>query len=120
MLDHAEQFAPGGEWSTTITHDEYLRQLIARAKDATIPQREVKEIARTISAGRAGGDLYPLLYAVARAGGPPYESLVADYLIHPEDLEVSALAVQVLTGHWRMGAKYRKQILELLAPPSGT
>nr|BBJ56317.1 hypothetical protein SAVMC3_89460 [Streptomyces avermitilis] len=68
-----------------MAHDEYLRQLTARAKDGTIPQREVKEIARTISEGRAGRDLYRLLYAVARAGGPAYESLVADYLIHPED-----------------------------------
>ncbi|MET8692225.1 hypothetical protein [Streptomyces bauhiniae] len=78
---------------------------------------EVNEIARTISAGLAGRDLYRLLYAVARAGGPAYESLVAGYLVHPEDPEVSALAVQVLTGHWRVGAKYRKQILELLGSP---
>lgn len=98
----------------TVTHDEYLRQLTARAKDGTIPQQEVKEIARTISEGRAGRDLYRLLYAVARAGGPAYESLVASYLIYPEDPEVSALAVQVLTGHWRVGAKYSKTILELL------
>ncbi|MFD5759870.1 hypothetical protein ACFWAN_30810 [Streptomyces mirabilis] len=98
-------------------HDDYMRQLIARAKDGAIPQQEVKEIARTISEGRAGRDLYRLLYAVARAGGPAYESLVAGYLIHPEDPEVSALAAQVLTGHWRVGAKYRKQILELLGSP---
>ncbi|MER6617848.1 hypothetical protein [Streptomyces xantholiticus] len=101
----------------TMTHDEYLRQLIARAKDGTIPQREVKGIAQTISEGRAGRDLYRLLYAVARAGGPEYESLVAGYLIHAEDPEVSALAVQVLTAHWRVGAKYQAQILELLGSP---
>ncbi|MCS0605308.1 hypothetical protein NX794_29475 [Streptomyces sp. LP11] len=101
----------------TVTHDEYVRQLTARAKDGTIPQREVREIAQTLSEGRAGRDLYRLLYAVARAGGPAYESLVAGYLIHPEDPEVSALAVQVLTGHWRVGAKYRKQIIELLGSP---
>ncbi|MFK0153274.1 hypothetical protein ACIQVK_14550 [Streptomyces sp. NPDC090493] len=100
-----------------MTHDDYVRQLMARAKDGTIPQGEVKEIARTISAGRAGRDLYRLLYAVARAGGPAYESLVASYLIHPEDPVVSALAVQVLTGHWRVGGKYRKEILELLGSP---
>ncbi|MEU9245478.1 hypothetical protein [Streptomyces sp. NPDC048385] len=100
-----------------MTHDEYLRQLTARAKDGTIPQGEVKEIARTISEGRAGQDLYRLLYVVARAGGPAYESLVAGYLVHPEDPEVSALVVQVLTGHWRVGAKYRTQIIELLGSP---
>ncbi|MFI5800056.1 hypothetical protein [Streptomyces sp. NPDC051677] len=100
-----------------MTHDEYRRQLIARAKDGSIPQREVKEIAQIISEGRAGRDLYQLLYAVARAGGPAYESLVAEYLVHPEDPEVAALAVQVLTGHWRVGAKYRKHILELLGSP---
>jgi hypothetical protein len=68
MLDYSEQF-PGGERSVTVTHDEYLRQLTAQAKDGTVPQGEVKEIARTISEGRAGRDLYRLLYAVARAGG---------------------------------------------------
>lgn len=35
----------------------------------------MKEIARTISEGRAGRDLYSLLYA----GGPAYESLVAGH-----------------------------------------
>ncbi|MEU9457117.1 hypothetical protein [Streptomyces sp. NPDC048277] len=30
---------------------------------------------------------------------------------------VSALAVQVLTGHWRVGAQYRKEIIELLGSP---
>ncbi|AWW43014.1 hypothetical protein [Streptomyces cadmiisoli] len=101
----------------TIERDEYLRQLTMRAKEGTLPQSEVKEIARTISEGRAGPDIYRLLYAVARAGGPAYESVIADYLIHPEAPEVSALAVQVLTGHWRVGAKYGKQILELLGSP---
>ncbi|MEV6474114.1 MULTISPECIES: hypothetical protein [Streptomyces] len=100
-----------------MAHDEYVRQLTARAKDGTLPQQEVREIVRTISEGRAGRDLYWLLYAVARAGGPAYESLVAGYLIHPQDPAVSALAVQVLTGHWRVGANYRKQILELLGSP---
>lgn len=100
-----------------MKHDEYLRQLTARAKEGAVRPEEVNEIARTISAGLAGRDLYRLLYAVARAGGPAYESLVAGYLVHPEDPEVSALAVQVLTGHWRVGAKYRKQILELLGSP---
>ncbi|MFD6325789.1 hypothetical protein ACFWOL_23610 [Streptomyces sp. NPDC058442] len=100
-----------------VAHDAHVRQLIVRAKDGTIPSQEVKEIARTISEGRAGPDLYWLLYAVARAGGPAYEPLIATYLIHPEDPEVSGLAVQVLTGHWRMGAKYSKQILELLGSP---
>ncbi|MEU2420156.1 hypothetical protein ABZ619_03685 [Streptomyces sp. NPDC007851] len=90
-----------------MARDDYVRQLIARVKDGTIPEGEVKEIARSISEGRTGRDLYRFLYAVARAGGPAYESLVAGCLIHPEDPEVSALAVQVLTGHWRMGAKYR-------------
>ncbi|MEU1186919.1 hypothetical protein [Streptomyces sp. NPDC005859] len=52
-----------------------MRQLIARPKGGTIPQAEaVKEIARTISEGWAGRDLYRLLYAAARAGGPAYES----------------------------------------------
>lgn len=74
------------------------------------------EIARTNSEGSAGRDLYPLFYGVARACGPAYESLVAGYLIHPEDPEVSALAVQVLTGHWRVGAKYRKQMDRGLCP----
>ncbi|MCT7351203.1 hypothetical protein N4P33_03335 [Streptomyces sp. 15-116A] len=100
-----------------MAHDEYVRQLTARAKDGTIPPREVVELARTISEGRAGRDLYHLLYAVARAGGPAYEPLIANYLIYPEDPDVSALAVQVLTGHWRVGAKYREQILELLDSP---
>ncbi|MFF1446247.1 hypothetical protein [Streptomyces sp. NPDC058295] len=100
-----------------MMHDEYVRQLIARAKDGSIPQREVKEIAQAMSEGRAGRDLYRPLYAVARAGGPAYEPLVASYLIYPEDPEVSALAVQVLTGHWRVGAAYREQILELLGSP---
>ncbi|MFF7883601.1 hypothetical protein ACH40F_21820 [Streptomyces sp. NPDC020794] len=44
-----------------MTHDDYVRQLMARAKDGTIPQAEVKEIARTISEGWAGLDLYRLL-----------------------------------------------------------
>ncbi|MFF1913513.1 hypothetical protein ACFVYE_18160 [Streptomyces sp. NPDC058239] len=100
-----------------ITHDEYMRQLTARAKHGSIPLHEVKGIARTITEGRAGRDLHSLLYAVARAGGPAYESLVASYLIYPEDPEVSALAVQTLAGHWRVGAKYSKQILELLSSP---
>ncbi|MFF2999452.1 hypothetical protein ACFVTC_33630 [Streptomyces sp. NPDC057950] len=98
-------------------HDEYVQQLMARAKDGTISQREVKEIALAMSEGRAGRNLYRPLYAVARAGGPAYESLVADYVIHPEDPEVSALAVHVLTGQWGVGAKYREQILELLGSP---
>ncbi|MFI2511304.1 hypothetical protein [Streptomyces sp. NPDC018972] len=101
----------------TVTRDKYVRQLAARAKDGTIAPHEVEEIAQAVSEGRVGQDLYQFLYAVARAGGPAYESLVAKYLIHPEDPEVSALAVQVLTGHWRVGAKYRKQILELLGSP---
>ncbi|MFJ8489004.1 hypothetical protein ACIRBZ_11645 [Streptomyces sp. NPDC094038] len=100
-----------------MARDDYVRQLMTRAKDGTVPQGEVKDIARTISDGRAGRDLYRLLYAVARAGGPVYESLVAGYLIHPEVPEVSALAVQVLTGHWRVGANYRKEIIELLGSP---
>ncbi|WP_416980829.1 hypothetical protein [Streptomyces sp. T028] len=101
----------------TVTRDEYVRQLISRAKDGTIPPREVAEIAQAVSEGRAGRDLYRMLYAVARAGGPAYEPLVAGYLIHPEEPEVSALAVQVLTAHWRVGAKYREEILELLGSP---
>ncbi|WP_329277032.1 hypothetical protein [Streptomyces sp. NBC_01451] len=36
----------------TSAHGEYLRQLITRAKDGAIPQREVKEIARALGAGR--------------------------------------------------------------------
>ncbi|MFF1967084.1 hypothetical protein ACFVW5_26345 [Streptomyces sp. NPDC058232] len=100
-----------------VTCDEYLRQLIARAKDGTIPPQEVKQIAQAVTECPAGRDLYPRLYAVARAGGPAYEPLIATYLIYPEDPMVSALAVQVLTGHWRVGAKYRKQILELLGSP---
>ncbi|MFJ4695557.1 hypothetical protein [Streptomyces sp. NPDC088766] len=101
----------------TVTRDDYVKQLIGRAKDGTLLLQEVKEIAQTVSEGRAGQDLYQLLYAVARAGGPVYEPLVAKYLIHPDDAEVSALAVQVLTGHWRVGATYRGQILELLGSP---
>ncbi|WP_073951243.1 hypothetical protein [Streptomyces kebangsaanensis] len=101
----------------TATHDEYLRQLIARAKDGTIPPQEVKQIAQAVTEYRAGRDLYWRLYAVARAGGPAYEPLIATYLIHPEDPEVSALAVQVLTAHWRAGMKYREQIFELLGSP---
>ncbi|MFB7248921.1 hypothetical protein CW362_31535 [Streptomyces populi] len=100
-----------------MTRDEYVRELIARAKDGAIPQSEVKEITQVISQGAAGHDLYRLLYAVARAGGPAYENLVAGYLIYPQNPEVSALAVQVLTGHWRVGAKYQRQILELLGSP---
>lgn len=117
MLDFSEQFAPGGEWSMTVTRNEYVWQLTARAKDGTIPPREVEEIARAVSEGRAGRDLFQPLYTAARAGGPAYESLVAGHLIHPEDPEVSALAVQVLTGHWRVGSKYREQILELQGSP---
>lgn len=104
----------------TVAHDAYVRQLIARAKDGTIPPQEVKQIAQAVTECRAGRELYQRLYAVARAGGPAYEPLIAAYLIYPEDPEVSALAVQVLTAHWRVGAKYRKQILELLGSPSGT
>ncbi|WP_157977595.1 hypothetical protein, partial [Streptomyces triticisoli] len=100
-----------------VAHDAYLRRLIARAKDGTIPPQEVKQIAQAVTECRAGPDLYWRLYAVARAGGPAYEPLIATYLIHPEDPEVSALAVQVLTAHWRVGAKYREQILELLGSP---
>ncbi|MFF3940382.1 hypothetical protein [Streptomyces phaeofaciens] len=101
----------------TVMHDEYVRQLVARAKDGTISQREVKEIAKAMSEGQAGRNLYRPLYAVARAGGPSYESLVADYVIYPEDPEVSALAVHVLARQWGVGAKYRKQILELMGSP---
>ncbi|KPI22811.1 hypothetical protein ACGFZJ_42090 [Streptomyces sp. NPDC048253] len=101
----------------TVMHGEYVRQLMARAKEGAISQREVKEIVQAISEGRAGRDLYRPLYAVARAGGPAYESLVAGYVIYPEDPELSALAVHVLTGQWGVGAKYRKQILELLGSP---
>ncbi|MGW6796641.1 hypothetical protein [Streptomyces chartreusis] len=102
----------------TLARDEYMRQLIPRAKDGKILPQEIKEIAQTITDGKAGHDLYRLLYAVARAGGPAYEPLVAKYLIHPSDPEVSALAVQVLTGHWRVGAKYRKELLVLLESPA--
>ncbi|WP_406353191.1 hypothetical protein OHB56_12230 [Streptomyces sp. NBC_01635] len=101
----------------TVAHDAYVRQLIARAKDGTIPPQEVQQIAQAVPECRAGRELYQRLYAVARAGGPAYEPLIATYLIHPEDPEVSALAVQVLTGHWRVGMKYREQILELLGSP---
>jgi hypothetical protein len=101
----------------TVAHDAYVRQLISRAKDGTIPPREVKQIAQAVTEGRPGRELYQRLYAVARAGGPAYEPLIATYLIYPEDPEVSALAVQVLTAHWRVGAKYRKQIIELLGSP---
>lgn len=101
----------------TVTRNEYVRQLTTRAKDGTIPPREVEEIARAVSEGRAGQDHYQLLYTVARAGGLAYEPLVARHLIHSEDPEVSALAVQVLTGHWRVGSKYGEQILELLGSP---
>ncbi|MDT0484529.1 hypothetical protein [Streptomyces doebereineriae] len=101
----------------TVTDGEYVKQLISRAKDGTIPPREVAEIAQAVSEGRAGQSLYRMLYAVVRAGGPAYEPLVANYLVHPEDPEVSALAIQVLSGHWRVGAKYREQILELLGSP---
>ncbi|MGW0992081.1 hypothetical protein ACWD5V_01950 [Streptomyces sp. NPDC002523] len=94
-----------------------MRQLIKRAKDGNIPPQEVKQIAQAVTECGAGRELYERLYAVARAGGPAYESLIAKYLIHPEDPEVSALAVQVLTVHWRVGAKYREQILELLGSP---
>lgn len=118
FLDLSEQYVPSpGGWSMTVMNDKYVRQLIARAKDGTIPQREVMEIAQAMSEGRAGRDLYRPLYAVARVGGPAYEPLIASYLIHPEDPEVSAFAVQVLTAHWRVGAKYREQILELLSSP---
>ncbi|MFB6783264.1 hypothetical protein ACFCX0_39530 [Streptomyces sp. NPDC056352] len=100
-----------------MAHDAYVRQLIERAKDGTIPPQEVKQIAQVVTEGRADRELYPWLYAVARAGGPAYEPLIATYLIYPEDPEVSALVVQVLTAHWRMGVKYREQILELLGSP---
>ncbi|MEV0696218.1 hypothetical protein [Streptomyces sp. NPDC050388] len=100
-----------------MAHDQYLRQLIARAQGGTIPPQEVQQIAQAVTKYRAGRDLYQRLYAVARAGGPAYEPLIATYLIYPEDPEVSGLAVQVLTGHWRVGAKYSKQILELLGSP---
>jgi hypothetical protein len=102
----------------TAERDVYVRQLIARAKEGAVPPREVEEIAEAVSEGRAGVDLYRFLYAVARVGGPVYEPLVARYLIHPEDPEVSALAVQVLTGHWRVGAAYREQVLALLGLPA--
>lgn len=101
----------------TVAHDAYVRQLIARAKDGTIPPQEVKQIAQAVPECRAGRELYRRLYAVARAGGSAYEPLIATYLIYPEDPEVSALAVQVLTAHWRVGMKYREQILELLGSP---
>lgn len=94
-----------------------MRQLIARAKDGTIPPQEVKQIAQAVTECRADRELYQRLYTVVRVGGPAYEPLIATYLIYPEDPEVSALAVQVLTAHWRVGAKYRKQILELLGSP---
>ncbi|MCX4430328.1 hypothetical protein OG834_04725 [Streptomyces mirabilis] len=80
----------------------------------------MKQIAQAVTECQAGRELYQRLYAVARAGGPAYEPLIATYLIYPQDPAVSALAVQVLTAHWRVGAKYTKQILELLGPPSGT
>ncbi|MFJ7944698.1 hypothetical protein ACIQ6K_13780 [Streptomyces sp. NPDC096354] len=83
----------------------------------SLAPQEVKQIAQAVTEGRASRELYPRLYAVARAGGPAYEPLIATYLIYPEDPMVSALAVQVLTGHWGVGAKYRKQILELLGSP---
>ncbi|MFE7331969.1 hypothetical protein ACFU8W_45255 [Streptomyces sp. NPDC057565] len=101
----------------TVAKDAYVRQLIERAKDGTIPPQEVKQIAQAVTECRAGRELYQRLYAVARAGGPAYEPLIAMYLIYPEDPEVSAPAVQVLTAHWRVGAKYSKQILELLGSP---
>lgn len=108
---------PSSEWSMIVAKDASVRQLIDRAKDGTIPPQEVKQIAQAVTECPAGRDLYPRLYAVARAGGPAYEPLIATYLIYPEDPMVSALAVQVLTAHWRVGAKYRKQILELLGSP---
>ncbi|MGJ3559299.1 hypothetical protein ACR6C2_13325 [Streptomyces sp. INA 01156] len=92
-----------------------MRQLIARAKDGTIPSQEVKEIARAISEGRPG----PLL-AVVRGGpcGRPGIRAADRHLSDPpRGPEVSGLAVQVLTGHWRMGAKYSQQILDLLGSP---
>lgn len=101
----------------TAMRDDYVRQLTSRAKGGAIPPQEVAEIAQAVSEDRAGRNLYRLLYAVSRAGGPIYEPLIAGYLIHPEEPEVSALAVQVLTGHWRVGTKYREQILELLGSP---
>ncbi|MFF3312813.1 hypothetical protein [Streptomyces sp. NPDC002952] len=101
----------------TVRHDAYARQLIARAKDGAIPPQEVRQIAQTVTECRSGRELYQRLYAVARAGGPEYEPLIAAHLIYPEDPEVSALAVQVLTAHWKVGMKYRRQILELLGSP---
>lgn len=61
---------------------------MTRAKDGTIPQGEVKETARTVSDGRAGRDLYRLLYAVAPARGigagqPEYPSRSAMTLMAP-------------------------------------
>jgi hypothetical protein len=75
-------------------------------------------VSLNVSEGPAGRALYRLLYDVARAGGPAYESLIARYLIQPEPPEVSALAVQVLTGNGRVGAKYQSWCC--WARPSGT
>lgn len=39
----------------TVAHDAYVRQLIARAKDGTIPPQEVKQIAQAVTECRAAG-----------------------------------------------------------------
>ncbi len=107
MPDFSEQFTClAGKWSVAAMHDEYVRQLMARAKKGTHPAAGGPGDRSSHFRGPSGPHPLPSAGRGSRAGGPAYESLISDCLIHPEDPENSTLAVQVLTGHRRMGARH--------------
>lgn len=88
-----------------------FRTLMRKAKDATISDREVDAVAEVLRSREQSDQLYRQVYILGRSFARRYENLIADYLVYPDEPEVSAIALSVLCAHWKLGRKYRGYLL---------
>lgn len=82
-----------------------------KAKDETITDREVDEVAASLLAGNQPDQVYKQVYILGRSFARRHENLLADHLVYPANPEVSATALGMLCAQWKLGRKYRVYIL---------
>jgi len=87
--------------------------LVDRAKQGRVSDRELTEVAAALRACEAGSEAYSLLYVLGRSEATGYEELVAGFL-RSGDPELARLALQVLCTFWGLTESYVDEVRRFL------
>lgn len=83
-----------------------VAELVARAKDGTLPAAEVDRVAARLKSEPIGESTYGLLYVISRTRATRHRTVVESFLDCSEDPMLARLAVQTLCAFWDEADRY--------------